>query len=309
MDLEVRHLQMIRAIHRAGSVTDAAGLMGVSQPAVSLALGKLERTLGTRLFIRDPAGMDLTPEGERLLSTAETILGELERAERDVAELVSGQQGTIRVTTECYTCYHWLPGLLTQFREEFPGIDLRIVPEATHRPLAALREREADLAIVHTTESAGDLDFVDLFEDEQVALVAPDHPWSRRSHVEPADFAGATVAVHYQLERSYLMERVLRPAGVWPEQTLKLQLTEAVLEAVKAQLGVAVMARWVVAPHLKGGNLVAVPVTAGGIWRPWYAAARSATADWAPLRAFLRLLQEGALKATSRVPTAGGDRT
>lgn len=65
---------------------------------------------------------------------------------------------------------------------------------------------------------------------------------------------------------------VLVPAGVTPARVSKLQLTEAVVETVKAGLGVSVMARWAVTPHLREGTLRAIPMTEAGLVRRWWAA-------------------------------------
>lgn len=244
MLIETRHLEMLRAIRSIGTVTGAARQLKLSQPAVSHALGKLEERLGVTLFRRDPSGMVPTPEGERLLSAAEKVLPELERAEHDVAQLASGQQGTLRITTECYTCYHWLPGLLARFRDEFPGVVLQIVPEAIHRRLAALREGAADIAIVHSPGDEDEVETRALFDDELVVLVAPGHAWARRSHADPEDFADETLVVHGRFDESFLLRHVLHPTGTWPDRVLELQLTEAVLAAVREGIGITVMARW-----------------------------------------------------------------
>jgi len=85
--------------------------------------------------------------GERLLRTARQVLDELKRAEDHISQMVASNQGTLRISTECYTCYHWLPDLLKEFSRKFPGVRVKIVVEATHRPVPALLHGKLDLAI------------------------------------------------------------------------------------------------------------------------------------------------------------------
>jgi LysR family transcriptional regulator for metE and metH len=86
-----------------------------------------------------------------------------------------------------------------------------------------------------------------------------------------------------------VFREVLTPAGVSPKRVTHIQLTEAIVEMVKAGLGLSVLARWSVAPQLESGELVARSLTRGGRFRSWSAAYRSRNAN-APLLAFVELL-------------------
>src|SRR5262245_70204 len=136
--LEVRHLKLVRAIVADGGVTRAAARLHLSQPALSRQLADLEARLGAPLFSRVGRRMVATRAAERLIQTAETVLGELARAEEEVRGLDPRSCGVIRLSTECYTAYHWLPRALEGFARLFPRVDVRIVVEATRRPLEAL---------------------------------------------------------------------------------------------------------------------------------------------------------------------------
>jgi LysR family transcriptional regulator for metE and metH len=84
---------------------------------------------------------------------------------------------------------------------------------------------------------------------------------------------------------------VLTPAGVSPRQHSQVELTEAIIELVKAGMGVATLARWSVAPHLEAGTLKAVRVTEHGLPREWSAATLRYKDERPHLEAFIRLLQ------------------
>src|SRR5882724_6330139 len=126
MDLEVRHLQLVSAVADVGSLTRAGDQLHLTQSALSHQLRDIESRLGTALFLRVGKRLVLTPAGERLLGSARDVLGRLEHAEQDIRDLGRARAGLLRLTTECYTCYHWLPALLTQYRRRFPRVEVRI---------------------------------------------------------------------------------------------------------------------------------------------------------------------------------------
>src|SRR5215211_1285163 len=178
--VEVRHLRLVAAIASRGSLTSAAELLGLTQPALSHQLRELETKLRTPLFMRTARRMVPTPAGEQLTQLAESILAEVDGFERQIADGEFAEaRGTIRLATECYTAYHWLPAVLRAFRDRWPGVDLRIAPEHTSSPTSALREGVLDLAIVHRAVSDKRIRLDPLFDDELVVVMAPDHRLAR----------------------------------------------------------------------------------------------------------------------------------
>jgi LysR family transcriptional regulator for metE and metH len=276
LQLDLRHLRLVSAVAESGGQTRAARRLNLTQSALSHQLRELESRIGSPLFIRASRRMVLTPVGERILASARRVLHEVETLERDLTtETTSGGAGVVRLATECYTCYHWLPGVVTAFRQEWPKVDVRIVAEATADPIRALLDGALDLAIV-----AGDVDerrlgCTSLFEDEQVVVMAPGHPFAARDFITPEDLRNEHLILYttHSSESSVLRE-VLRPAGVEPRQLTRVQLTEAIVELVKAGLGLSVLARWAIAPQLRDRSLVGVPLTAGGFHRRWWAVTR-----------------------------------
>ena len=276
LHLDLRHLRLVSAVAESGGQTRAARRLNLTQSALSHQLRELEGRIGSPLFIRASRRMVLTPVGERILATARRVLHEVETLERDLAaDSNNGGAGVVRLATECYTCYHWLPGVVTAFRQEWPHVDVRIVAEATADPVRALLDGALDLAIV-----AGDVDerrlgCTSLFEDEQVVVMAPGHPLAGLAFVAPEDLRSAPLILYTTHSReSSVLREVLRPAGVEPKQLTRVQLTEAIVELVKAGLGISVLARWAVAPQLRDGALVGVPLTARGFHRRWWAVTR-----------------------------------
>jgi LysR family transcriptional regulator for metE and metH len=271
MDLEVRHLRLVREVHAAGSLTRAGAALHLTQSALSHQLRDIESRLGTALFLRVGKRMMLTPAGERLLRSADDVLGTIERTEEAIRHLGGARRGLLRLTTECYTCYHWLPALLKKYRQAHPQVDIRIDAAATAEPLAHLLEGRLDIAIVSDPVRDRRIVARPLFDDELVLIVDRRHPLAEKTFVRVQDLAAETLLTYSPKEESSVYQRFFVPAGVTPP-VQQVQLTEAAIELVKAGLGVAVLARWSVEPHVKAGTLRAIPFTRPAYKRTWSAA-------------------------------------
>lgn len=289
MDLEIRHLRLVATVAESGSLTRAGERLHLTQSALSHQLLDIEERLGTPLFLRVKKRMVLTQAGERILSTASRVLGDIERAEEEVRDLAQSRAGVLRLTTECYTCYHWLPPLLKEFQSKHPRVEVRIDADATSRSFDALLEGQIDIAIVSSTPRDSRIELRPLFDDELVVVVAPDHRLASRSHITAAELANEHFLTYNTLDDNAVYQRLLRPRGLKPARTTQVRLTEAMVELVRAGMGVAVLARWAVAREIEDGTLVAIPLTARGFSRTWSAATlRSSRPRY--LDDFIRLL-------------------
>jgi LysR family transcriptional regulator for metE and metH len=296
MNLDVRHLELVEAIHEEGTVTKAATRLNLTQSALSHQLRGMEESLGTTLFQRMGKVMLVTPAGERLLNTAKLVLAELGRAEKEIAQKEKTPDAVLRISTECYTCYHWLPAHLKVFNEMYPRVQIRIVVEATHQPLQALLEGKIDLGIVTSRPRNVKIAYTPLFSDELVVIMSPGHKLAANAFVDARDFADEhLLAYSVPREQLTVFQSVLVPAGITPRTVSHLQLTEAIVEMVKGGLGIAVFARWAVRPHLRAGTLVALPLTKRGLHREWMAATIRTRTTPKYVRNFLELLSSDSL--------------
>ena len=301
MDLELRHLRLVVTVAAHGSLTAAADHLHLTQSALSHQLRDIEDRLGTALFLRRNRKMIPTPAGQRVLESARHILAEIERTESDVRALAHDRQGLLRVATECYTCYHWLPGALQEFGRTCPSVEVRIEVEATSRPLTALLNGKLDLALMTSPVRDRRLATTPLFRDELLVLASKDHPLARKSFIRPSDLANETLLTYSPKEETYVIQKLLSPAGIDP-RVRQVQLTEVILELVRGGMGVAVLARWVVQPYLDSRALVGIRLTERGFYRQWHAVVPRTLAGTDYVTEFLRL-------GASRAPVGRGDVT
>src|SRR5262245_24377891 len=188
-NLEVRHLKLVAAIADQGSVTSAANHLNLTQSALSHQLRDIEDRLGTPLFQRASKKMLLTPAGELLLESARNVLEELRRTEQEIKGRLAKPHSVLRISTECYTCYHWLAARLKVFNKTYPHVQVRILAEATRRPIQALLDGKLDLAITSSKVRNRRLQYKPLFKDEVVVVMRPDHPLARKPFIVASDFA------------------------------------------------------------------------------------------------------------------------
>jgi LysR family transcriptional regulator, regulator for metE and metH len=305
---EMRHLQLVRAIAASGTLTAAGLALNLTQSALSHQLRDIESRLGVQLFARTGRRLALTPAGEKLLATAHEVLALVERAEDAVRQEAGGGRGLLRLTTECSTCYHWLPPLLKDYHRTHPQVEVRIDVEATDRPVAALLDGEIDLALVSDRIRDRRIIAQPLFEDEYAVVMRPSHPLAARPFVVPSDFAAETFLTYASLNDSTVYQRLLAPAGVVPARTLQVKLTEAIVEMAKAGMGIGVLPAWAAAPHVQAGSVAAVPLTRRRFGRTWSAATLRHAARLPHVRAFIDLLAASRPFAGARAAGAPAPR-
>ena len=289
MNLEIRHLQLVEAITAEGSVTRAAERLNVTQSALSHQLREIEDRLGTQLFLRVNRRLALAPAGERLLQSARRVLDELRLAEEDIGRLATHQDGVIRVSTECYTCYQWLPPLLKPFHKRYPRVDVEIVADVTRHAVDALHARKIDLALVHQARRDPRLRITPVFDDEVVVIVPREHALASKDFVVAADLAGEHLLMHSPAGESFFAKTLARE-GVRPRKHTVVLLTEAIVELVRAGVGVSAVPRWTVARELRAGDLVALRYTKKGLLRKWAAATLKTDAVSEPVKTLIALM-------------------
>lgn len=271
--MEIRHLRLVKAIVEEGGITNAIQQLHLTQSALSHQLKEAELQLGTPIFLRVNKKLVLTQAGEKLYQLSNEILEKLSDTKLQIQQLVQGETGEIRISTECYTSYHWLPSLMKRFHPLYPNVELRIVMEATHQPLQKLIAGELDVAITSDPIKDANITYSELFQDEMIAVVHENHPWAHKKMVLPTDFIDQNLIIHsLPLETVTVHQFFLAPAKVSPRKITILPLTEASIEMVKAEMGVMVMSRWAVKPYLGMDTLKTLKLGRNGLKRKHFVA-------------------------------------
>lgn len=191
-NMTMRQMRMLLAIAEQKSVIRAARELRVAQPAISRALGALERTLGVTLFDRLPQGMTATVFGDALLRRIRAIFGELRDAGEELRSLQDGSSGHVSIGCTRLLVAGALPRVLSVFMRKRPGIDVSIIEGSTNALMGELRARNVDIVIGRLPSSAGrepDLEYEALFDEKLLLVCAPDHPLAHRRNLSLAALA------------------------------------------------------------------------------------------------------------------------
>jgi LysR family transcriptional regulator for metE and metH len=294
MNIELRHLRTIMAIHSAGSVAHAAEQLHITQSALSHQLKAIREQLGVDLFVKNTKPMRLSAEGIRFLRAAERILPEIDQLKAEFDNLQKGQAGRLHIAIECHACFEWLFPVLNLFRAAFPDVDIDIRPGLAFRALAALVDEEVDVVISSDPDAIGGVTFHELFPYAPTFLAAAGNPLAKKPFIEAADFADQTL-ITYPVERTRLdiFSQLLIPARVEPKLVRQVELTAVMLLLVGANKGVTVLPDWVIRSADIDSGLVTRPVTSTGLTRQLYAAVRTADAGKPFMQRFIELGRDG----------------
>ena len=198
----------------------------------------------------------------------------------------------LRVATESFTSYHWLPAIVRALCAEHPHVEVRISLEATREPIAALLRGDLELALVSSPVRDRELVATALFDDEWTIACAPGHPFAARPHVTADELGRERLFVHdaprSDVER--LRELIARERAAMPD-VHRVPLTDALIELVNAGLGVGLVSRWAVAPYEVRGEIATRRFTRAGLAERWSAVYRSDAAARLPLARFTELVR------------------
>ncbi|MEQ1748021.1 MAG: LysR family transcriptional regulator [Prosthecobacter sp.] len=302
--IEIRHLHALIALAETGNLSKAGRRLHLSQPALSHQVKSIEQHLGVPLFERKSNPLRLSPAGERLLVTAHEVVKLLRQSERDVARIAEGKAGQLRIAVECHSCFDWLMPAMDAFRDGWPEVEMDLVSGFQPDPIGLLAEDKADLVIVSKAQPRKDIVFHPLFRYEVLALLARQHPLTRKTHLTAADFTKETL-ITYPIpdDRIDIIREVLGPAGVNPTRRTTT-LTVAILQLVASHRGIAAMPAWAVQPYLEKGYVESRRVRKQGVTACLYAATTSALSATAYMSEFITMMKKVSFATLSGISEA-----
>jgi len=187
--MDVKLLEAFRAVVDSRSVTAAAQALGITQPAVSGQIAKLEESVGFPLFERAGGRLKPTPEGLLFYTEATRVLGEVDRLAATTAQIREGQSGRLVIASHPAAAISMLPPLVAAFVAERPGVSVRLVSRHSDVVSQLLPTEGYDLGIA---ELPVDETAVRLmrFQMRCVAILPPRHALASRKLLTPALLSG-----------------------------------------------------------------------------------------------------------------------
>lgn len=264
--LDLESLRLLVAIAERGSIGAAARDVGISQPAASKRMRALEARWRLRLLDRSKRGSALTDDGEAVMSWARQVMYELDVMQTGIEALSVERRSGLSVAASLTVAEFMLPRWIGELRTQVPALHplLRVVN--SERVADLVRSGDADVGFIETAVLPRDLSVVALGADSLSIVTLPTHPWARRA--TPIDNRALAQAEFVLREpgsgtRS-TFERALRAQ---PALALEAGSTSALVGAVLAGVGPAVVSTRAVDSYLDNGRLVEIPHKLD-LWRP-----------------------------------------
>jgi LysR family transcriptional regulator, low CO2-responsive transcriptional regulator len=256
--------QRIRVFHSVAtnlSFSKAAQELSISQPGVTFHIKALEKEYGTALLERVGRRLYLTDAGRTLLTYAQRM--SLIEAEARVAveELKGLQSGLLVVGASATIGIYLLPEVVGEFRNRHPGVKVSLRVGNKRHTLERLSNNELDFGLVASPIADPSLIGEPYVADELVVIVSPGHRFATEAITYPGELRRETFLVREPGSGTQeLMEERLKQLGIEPADTMQLGSTEAIKQAVAANLGISIASRYSVEAELASGRLCAANV-------------------------------------------------
>lgn len=292
--MDLMQLEMFVAMVEEGSFRKAAERVFRTQPAVSMALRKLEQEIGSSIFDRSTrSDYVLTDTGEVLYDYAKRLLNLRDEAYATLKELKSLQAGRIRIGANESTSIYLLPRLILAFRLQYPKVKIEVLRQLSTRLPAELRQRNLDLAIMSFKPNDSDLEATPIMRDELVLISSPGHRLAASDRLHIKDLGTESFIAHNV--RSSSRESVIE-AFRQNETPLNISIEIATIETIKKfvakDLGLAFVPSMCVQEEIERGEIALLPLHGFSYSRTLWMVRRRTDTHSHAASAFLKLIGE-----------------
>lgn len=241
MNFHQLHIFNVVAKHR--SYSKAAAELYLSQPTVSVHLQKLEQELGMELFEQLGRNIYLTDAGRMLYSYTQKIFSLAEEAERALEELQGLHKGRIRLGASTTPGIYYLPNLIGQFKEDYPGIELILEVGNTLEIEKKLLANQLDLGVVgHSAPSEGELIFEPFWKDHLVMIMSPNHPLLQKDEITLEDISRQRFILREPGSSTrQVIDQAFAQHGIHLRVAMEYGSTDGIKYGVAANLGISIV--------------------------------------------------------------------
>lgn len=228
----------IKAIE-TGSFTKAAEELGYTQSAISQMVQSLEEELSTTLILRSRTGITLTPDGEEFLPYIKNICNSHRELLEKQNEMKGLQRGLIRIGTFSSVACHWLPGLMKDFKEQYPSVQFQLHQGEYTVISNWVKDGTVDFGFVNP-EAVSKLTTIPLQEDEMLAVIPPNHPLAVQNRVSLKDL---TNEPYILLDEGEISEplTIFKQNNFEPNIQFRVHDDYAIMSMIEQGLGISIL--------------------------------------------------------------------
>jgi len=296
VNVTLKQLQIFSTVAEQQSYTMAAKELYLTQPAVSMQIKQLEEEVGVPLFDKLGKSIALTQAGEELLHYASNIRLQLNEAEEVLEEIKGLKRGKLHLSMAS-TANYFAPQLLAAFHHQYP--DAKVILDVTNRSglIDAVQNNRTDMAIMGRPPKGHDLVGIPFMENPLVIIAPPSHPLAERKLIKLQELAQEPFIVREGDSGTRIAaERFFAEHGIQLITGMEMNRSEAIKQAVMAELGIGIVSLHTIEMELALKRLVVLKVEDFPIMRQWHIVHRKGKRFAAIPEAFKQFVLEQANK-------------
>lgn len=247
--MEMNQLSYFIAVYELGSITRAAGQLGIAQPALSQSIGRLEKKLGAPLFLRSRRGAQPTDAAHLIYEDLKKGQFYLEQAQAKVEIAKAGFSGNLNIGIVSSALFNILPGALRKLRQAAPGLHISLLELSNEEQVRLIHAGRLDVALVHSPVNLeGRVHQLTVCSERLVAAVPVSMASRRRNAVSLAEIAHQGLVLYPAEQLPVLHMDILNAfasAGLQVRVNQYANRTLTVLACVSAGLGVGLLPYWI----------------------------------------------------------------
>ena len=229
--MNLKRLEYFCQLAVLGNFTRAARAVGIAQPALTVAIQKLEQEVGLKLINRADKNSLLTAEGEVLYKLATQLLSQAKQVELELEELKELERGTIRFGVSAMMGSYYFPKILTKFQQKYPKIKIHLVDQGTAALEKMLLNSELDLALVRGDLENPQLRYTELINEEVVAGMVSSHHLATEQTISLAQFCQQPLVLFHE---GYFLREVVSQYAKKYHLSLDIRMETNLIELQKS---------------------------------------------------------------------------
>ncbi len=240
--MDIRQLKYFVTLAEIGNFTAAAKQLNIAQPALSIAIKKLEASLELDLFHRNERKITLTHEGEVLLPHARRVLQQLNDTEIAMAELRGLEKGEVRLGVPSMLGSYFFPEILMGFKSQYPNLKLTMVEGGAQSIRKMLIDGELDLGVIINHNVPEALATEHLLTSQMVAVVGEDHPFAPQASIDFKTFFAQELVMFKKgyFHREFI-DRVCDSQQLQPRISFETNLLPMILNIVRRDFAISAL--------------------------------------------------------------------
>lgn len=236
--------------------TKTAEILLMSQPSVSLHIKNLEKEFQTKLFVRSPKFLQITPTGEILYERAKQMITIYEQTKQDILEHHHSIKGELKIGASFSIGEYILPSLLFEIQNDYPELEIHVVIGNTEEIVQSVRLYQVDIGLIEGQTNEKELSVHSFMEDELYIVSSNNHELAKKDEVTMADLQNqAWVTREVGSGTREYLNHFFRSNGLKVKSLLTISSSQGIKETLINGMGLSLLSRSVIERDVQQGIL------------------------------------------------------